>query len=1119
MTIKEFFAKYKKNSSIVAFSAMLKENKQEHFYIEGLTGSASSVMLASLQGEWDAPLLFVLNDEEEAGYMYHDLLQLIGEEKLLFFPSSYKRAIKYAQMDPANAILRTEVAARVQAQEKHMAIVTYPEALAEKVVSQQTLSKNTIRIAAGEEIESSFVADTLYEYGFERVDYVYEPGQYAVRGSILDVYSFSHEYPYRIDFFGNEIESIRTFDIESQLSRDRIGEISIVSNLNTKEGSGITFLEFLPSATQLLIKNLSFVAEKVTSIVDEGISEQAMLSDDYDAGVKGKLVDPVQFKKELLNLRRIEFGTHSFAHDKTAKVTVHTTPQPIFHKNFDLVMRTFKDYLTQGYEIALLTDSVKQGERLHAIFQEKGEKLSFDTVLNTLHEGFVDKDHKVCFFTDHQIFDRFHKYNLKSDKARSGKLALSLKELMQFEIGDYVVHIDHGVGKFGGLVRSEQNGRMQEMIKLIYLNDDIIFVSIHALHKLSKYRGKEGEPPRVNKLGSGAWEKMKEKTKSKVKDIARDLIKLYAQRKQEKGYSYSPDGYMQQELEASFIYEDTPDQLKSTAEVKKDMEGERPMDRLICGDVGFGKTEVAIRAAFKAATDGKQVAVLVPTTVLAYQHYKSFSERLKDFPVKIDYLSRARKAGDVRKLLQGLKEGTPEIVIGTHKLIGKDVQFKDLGLLIIDEEQKFGVSVKEKLRQIRTNVDTLTMTATPIPRTLQFSLLGARDLSVIQTPPPNRYPIRTEVHTFNEDILKEAINFELSRNGQVFFINNRIQSLFEIAETIRKIVPDARVRVGHGQMKPEELEQTIIDFQNYEFDVLIATTIVESGIDIPNANTIIINNAQNFGLSDLQQMRGRVGRSNRKAFCYLIAPPLHQLSQESRRRLQAIENFSDLGSGIHIAMQDLDIRGAGNMLGAEQSGFIADLGYETYQKILQEAVHELRVDEFSDLYEDEKSESETNLTYVSDCVVESDLELLFPSDYIPSDTERISLYRDLDSMENERDIDIFVKQLEDRFGKIPVSGKELIRVVRLRRLAKRLGMEKIILKNSKMIIHFVSNLDSAYYQSAAFGGVLNYMANNPRYCQIKESKGKRSMTISHISSVENAVDILNQIVLSLEEEQ
>lgn len=1117
MTIGELFERYKKNETFSQVGKILTEKRNENFYLEGLNGSSAAFYFASMYKSYKSPVLFILNDEEEAGYLYHDLQQLIGESDLLFFPSSYKRAIKYAQLDPANAILRTDVMSRIQSKDENLFIVTYPEALAEKVVSQQMLQGNTIRIKTGEHIESTFVADTLYEYGFERVDYVYEPGQYAVRGSILDVFSFSHEYPYRIDFFGEEIESIRTFDIESQLSREKVDQISVVSNLNQKEGGGISFLEFIPSESCLAIKNLAYIADKVNAICEDGLSEQALQSEDYDKGVVHKIVDPKVFRKELLSFRRIEFGTHSFAHDKTAKILLETSPQPVFHKNFDLVMRAFSDAINQGFQIYLLTESPKQGERLQAIFKEKGKELAFQTIEHTLHEGFVDKKLKVCFFTDHQIFDRFHKYNLKSDKAKNGKLALSLKELMQFELGDYVVHIDHGVGKFGGLVRQEQNGRMQEMIKLIYLNDDILFVSIHALHKLSKYRGKEGEPPRVNKLGTGAWEKMKDKTKSKVKDIARDLIKLYAQRKQEKGYSYSPDSYLQQELEASFIYEDTPDQLKSTAEVKKDMESDRPMDRLICGDVGFGKTEVAIRAAFKAATDGKQVAIMVPTTVLAYQHYKTFSERLKDFPVKVEYLSRARKAKDVKRILQELKEGTPEIIVGTHRLVGKDVEFKDLGLLIIDEEQKFGVAIKEKLKQIRTNIDTLTMTATPIPRTLQFSLLGARDLSVIQTPPPNRYPIRTELHTFNEEIIREAVNFELSRNGQVFIINNRVQTLYELKETINNIVPDARVGIGHGQMKPEELEQVIIDFQNYEFDVLIATTIIESGIDIPNANTIIINNAQNFGLSDLHQMRGRVGRSNRKAFCYLIAPPLHQLSQESRRRLQAIENFSDLGSGIHIAMQDLDIRGAGNMLGAEQSGFIADLGYETYQKILKEAVHELRVEEFNDLYEDEESDNDTNLNYVNDCVVESDLELLFPSDYIPSDTERISLYRDLDNMENERDIDIFVRQLEDRFGKIPQSGKELIRVVRLRRLAKRLGMEKIILKNGKMIIHFVSNLDSIYYQSAAFGGVLGYMANNPKYCQLKENKGKRSMTISHVTSVERAVDILNTIVISMEE--
>ena len=793
-----------------------------------------------------------------------------------------------------------------------------------------------------------------------------------------------------------------------------------------------------------------------------------------------------------------------------------TTVQPIFHKNFDLVSTSFTDYQKQGYTLYICTDSEKQAKRLKDIFEERGDHITFIPVNKTLHEGFTDNVLKSCFFTDHQIFDRFHKYNLRSDKARSGKVALTLKELSQFEPGDFVVHIDHGVGRFGGLVRIPNGNTTQEVIKLIYQNEDVVFVSIHSLHKISKYKGKEGETPRLNKLGTGAWEKMKERTKSKIKDIARDLIRLYSQRKQEKGFSYSPDSFMQHELEASFIYEDTPDQLKATQDAKADMESDRPMDRLVCGDVGFGKTEVAIRAAFKAVADNKQVAVLVPTTVLAYQHFQTFSERLKDFPCKVDYLSRARSAKDVSRIVKELADGKINILVGTHKIIGKSVKFKDLGLLIIDEEQKFGVSVKEKLRQMKVNVDTLTMTATPIPRTLQFSLMGARDLSVIQTPPPNRYPIQTEVHTFNEDIITEAINFEMSRNGQVFFVNNRIQNLVELEAMIKRNIPDCRVCIGHGQMEPEKLEKIIFDFVNYDYDVLLATTIIESGIDIPNANTIIINQAQNFGLSDLHQMRGRVGRSNKKAFCYLLAPPLTSLTPEAKRRLQAIENFSDLGSGIHIAMQDLDIRGAGNMLGAEQSGFIADLGYETYQKILAEAVKELKEDEFADLYAEELQaageEKISGENFVDECQVESDLELLFPNEYIPSSSERMLLYRELDGLELDKDLLAFKARLEDRFGKVPPEGLELLRIVPLRRLAKRLGVEKVFLKAGRMTLFFISNQESPYYQSAAFGKVIDYMSKNPRYCNLREQNGKRSMVVKNVETVETAVGILQEMV-------
>ena len=835
-----------------------------------------------------------------------------------------------------------------------------------------------------------------------------------------------------------------------------------------------------------------------------------VLTEEGDLHAKEKLIDTDDFSRYVLDFKRIDYGVKSFRDETGATLSLNCSPQPIYHKNFDLLSESFSTLLQDGYKLYILSDSEKQTQRIANIFEDKGENIPFTPVSKTLHEGFIDNELHLCFFTDHQLFDRFHKYQLRSDKARSGKLALSLKELRQFEVGDYIVHIDHGVGKFGGLFRTELNGNMQEVIKLIYQNDDILFVSIHALHKLAKYRAKEGEPPRINKLGSGTWEKMKEKTKSKMKDIARDLIKLYAQRCNEKGFAFSHDTFMQHELEASFIYEDTPDQLKSTAEVKADMERDRPMDRLICGDVGFGKTEIAIRAAFKAACDNKQVAVLVPTTVLAFQHYKTFSERLKDFPVKVSYLSRARTPAQIKETLKGIADGSINIIIGTHRLIGKDVKFKDLGLLVIDEEQKFGVAVKEKLKQMRVNVDTLTMSATPIPRTLQFSLMGARDLSAITTPPPNRYPIQTEVHAFNEDIIREAVNFELSRGGQVFIVNNRIQQLYELERLVRKLAPGVRTIVGHGQMNPEELERAILGFADYEYDVLIATTIIESGIDMPNTNTIIINNAQNFGLSELHQLRGRVGRSNKKAFCYLLTPPLRELTVDARRRLQAIESFSELGSGIHIAMQDLDIRGAGNLLGAEQSGFIADLGYETYQKILREAVQELKEDEFSDLYAETNDDEPENFS--PDCQIESDLELLFPNDYIPGASERISLYQELDNMEKESDIQAFAERLRDRFGRIPHEGEELIRVVSLRRMAKQLGMEKVVLKQGKMILHFISDEHTRYFQSPAFGKILAYLQKYPRRCQLREIKGKRSMVVGQVDTVKCGMEILQEIL-------
>jgi len=1117
MTIKELQQIYTKHPALPGLSSLLEDNEIKTIYLKGMNASCASFFASSFIENKPFTSVFLLNDSEEAGYFYHDIVQANGDKHVLFFPSSYRRAIKYGQKDAANEILRTEVLSKLE-QNEPVSIVTYPEALAEKVVSRQTLNQQTLTLATGKQYETEAITKKLTDYGFEHVDYVYEPGQFAMRGSILDVYSFASEYPYRIDFFGDEIDSIRTFEVETQLSKEKKNSVSIVPELGQATENEISFLEFIPQDTLLWVKDLLWIKERIQAIHDESLSPQALVAYEGEQtermNLERKLIDGSEFTVRALDFKRIDFG-HKAVGTPQATLQFQTSIQPIFHKNFDLVASTLTDYLQRNYTIYICSDSVKQTDRLRDIFAERKDQISFKAVDHTLHEGFIDHTLKMCLFTDHQIFDRFHKFNLRSDKARSGKVALSLKELNQFEPGDYVVHIDHGIGKFAGLVRIPNGNTTQEVIKLIYQNDDVVFVSIHSLHKISKYKGKEGEQPRISKLGTGAWEKMKDRTKAKIKDIARDLIKLYSQRKQEKGFQYSADSFLQHELEASFLYEDTPDQLKATQDVKADMESDRPMDRLVCGDVGFGKTEVAIRAAFKAVADNKQVAVLVPTTVLAYQHFQTFRKRLEGMPCKVDYLSRARTAKDTSRILKELADGQINILIGTHKIIGKSVKFKDLGLLIIDEEQKFGVSVKEKLRQIKVNIDTLTMTATPIPRTLQFSLMGARDLSVIQTPPPNRYPIQTEVHTFNEEIISEAINFEMSRNGQVFFVNNRIQNLMELKMMIQRNIPDCRVCIGHGQMQPEELEKIIFDFVNYDYDVLLATTIIESGIDIPNANTIIINQAQNFGLSDLHQMRGRVGRSNKKAFCYLLAPPLTSLTPEAKRRLQAIENFSDLGSGIHIAMQDLDIRGAGNMLGAEQSGFIADLGYETYQKILAEAVKELKNEEFADLYAEEIKAGEEKISgeeFVDECTVESDLELLFPNEYIPSSSERMLLYRELDKLELDKEVEDFKARLIDRFGKIPPETEELTRIVPLRRLAKRMGIEKVILKADRMTLYFVSNLESPYYQSKAFGKVIEYMAKYPRNCNLREQNGKRSMVMKEIHDVASAVSVLQEMV-------
>lgn len=1096
-----------------AVKALLDDATVKRVTFYGLSGSSAPMLMAAVAGT-EKPALVIGDSLDDAGYLYHDLSRILGENAVLMLPSGYRRAIKYGQVDPPSQIMRTEVLNRWMNDPALKYVVTYPEALAEKVASRDSIDKHTLKFSVGETVDLVETEKWLRTNGFKEVDYVYDPGHFAVRGSIIDIFGYSNDQPFRIDFFGDEIESIRQFNIETQLSEKKFDSISITADV-TPEGAA-SFLDYVPEGMPVWVRDAAYTADRVKSVAADTISANAVMTEDYDTNAMSNVVDPDNFAMRLEKCRQIHFTAASEKGTTIGRsIGFDCTPQGIFHKNFDLISSTFSKYISDGYTLCILSDSEKQIERLRAIFSDRGDKIPFTPVISTVHEGFADNTAKICVFTDHQIFDRFHKYNLKSDRARSGKLALSLKELGQIEPGDYVVHIDHGVGRFGGLIRTEVNGRKQEMIKLIYSNDDILLVSVHSLHKLAKYRGKEGVEPRINRLGSGNWGKLKEKTKSKLKDIARDLIKLYAARKDEKGYAYSPDSYLQQELEASFIYEDTPDQLTATQAVKADMESQRPMDRLICGDVGFGKTEIAIRAAFKAATDGKQTAVLVPTTVLAYQHFNTFSNRLKEFPVKIDYLSRARTAKEVKNILAELAEGKIDILIGTHKLIGKDVKFKDLGLLIVDEEQKFGVAVKEKLKQLKVNVDTLTMSATPIPRTLQFSLMGARDLSAITTPPANRYPIVTQVTSLNDDIITEAVNFEMSRNGQIFIINPRIEGLYDLENMIHRLVPDARTIVAHGQMPPEKLEKAILDFSNHDYDVLLATTIIESGIDMPNVNTIVVNNAQNFGLSELHQLRGRVGRSSRKAFCYLLVPAGSPLTPVARRRLQAIESFSELGSGIHIAMQDLDIRGAGNLLGAEQSGFIADLGYETYQRILKEAVIELKTEEFADTLSSPDSDSELNEEeFVADCAVESDMELLLPPDYVPQESERISLYKELDGIERELDLQKFKMHLEDRFGKIPSVTLELLRIPRLRYLARRLGIEKIGLKQSNMYLYFVDDSNKAYYQSPMFGRLLNYLQSNPRRCRIREKNGRRSFAISDVPTVEEAVAIL-QGILSL----
>nr|NQU89058.1 transcription-repair coupling factor [Bacteroidota bacterium] len=1091
----------------------------EHIHLSGLKGSEPSFMAASLVNSHKGTQVFVLPDKENAAYFHNDLEAIFGERemeyakrKILFFPTSYKKPYEIENTDSTNILLRTEVLNKIRGKNRQFAVVTYPEALAEKVVNKYTVAQNTLGVRKGDELSQDFLIDFLMEYHFERVDFVTEPGDFAVRGGIIDVFSFSNDYPYRIEFLGNEIESIRTFDPGSQLSLTMLQHINLIPDLQKRQiiSDKVSFASFLSEKTIFWIQDLSFLIERMNLEFEKFIQTYSGSETENEKIIPEHIFIPGDhFLRELLDFSTVEFGTN-FMLGPTFQYEFDSLPQPSFNKNFDLLINDLNENTSSGITNLIFSGNPKQTERLHNILDDihrkdgKRNQLNYHTLNLTIHEGFINRQLNLACYTDHQIFDRYHRFHLR--EGIKGKAALTLKEIYDLKPGDYVTHIDHGIGKFDGLETIDNNGKFQEAIRLVYKNGDLLYVSIHSLHRIAKYIGSEGTPPGLNKLGTNNWNRLKERTKKKVKDIAKDLIKLYAERRGSKGFSFTPDTYLQHELEASFIYEDTPDQYKATIDVKTDLEKDYPMDRLVCGDVGFGKTEVAIRAAFKAVTDSKQAAVLVPTTILALQHYKTFQGRLRDFPVNIEYINRFKTRKEQTRLIKELADGKLDILIGTHRLIGKDIKFKDLGLLIIDEEQKFGVSVKEKLKQIKVNVDTLTLTATPIPRTLQFSLMGARDLSIINTPPPNRIPIQTQVRGFNTDVIRDAINYEVSRNGQVFFIHNRVKNINDVADMIQKFCPKVKIAIGHGQMEGPKLEKVMLGFIEGDYDVLVATTIVENGLDIPNANTIIVNDAQNFGLSDLHQLRGRVGRANRQAFCYLLSPPLSTLTPEARKRLRAIEEFSNLGSGFNIAMRDLDIRGAGNLLGAEQSGFISDIGYEMYNKILDEAMMELREEGYKELFKDQ-----VEMNYVKDCQIETDLEIRIPVEYISITTERISLYKELDSIETEDDLLKFEQRLTDRFGSVPAPVTSLLNTLRMRWLAKNIGLEKILLKNNRLIGFFVSNPDSEYYNSDAFGAVINFYKNNSKTCKLRETNGKNSILFEKVGNVKEAIRRLKPI--------
>ncbi|WP_315037035.1 transcription-repair coupling factor [Capnocytophaga sputigena] len=1108
--MKSFLQQFTENST---YQSLLKHlQTKENAEVTGLAGASLSIVIANLFNTVHRPLLVLLPDKEESAYILNDLETLVGEQQVLFFPDSYRRPYQIEDTDNANVLLRAEVLNQLSHSTKPLLIVSYPEALFEKVITRKQLEKNTLKIQKGDSLTIDFLNEVLFSYHFNRTDFVTEPGEFSVRGGIVDVFSFSNNEPYRIEFFGNEVDSIRTFDVESQLSTAQLSKITIIPNIENKESDEIrqSFLEYISEQTLFIGKDMGFFDAKIEKLFAKATDIYQKLPNEVKRTPPEELYcQTMDLLKQIQRFQQININATTPASKNKKEFSFHTTPQPSFNKQFELLISYFNNKHEEGFQNYILCGSEQQAKRFQDIFEEMEQKVPYQTVQLSLHAGFVDTELKYNVFTDHQIFERYYKFQLKNGYAK--KQAITLKELMQLEVGDYVTHIDHGIGKFAGLQKIEVEGKQQEAIKLIYGDRDVLFVSIHALHKITKYNGKDGKPPKIYKLGSGAWKALKQKTKARVKEIAFNLIQLYAKRKEAQGFAFAHDSYMQNELEASFLYEDTPDQSKATAEVKADMESSKPMDRLVCGDVGFGKTEVAIRAAFKAVDNGKQVAVLVPTTVLAFQHFQTFSQRMKDFPVHIDYLNRFRTAKEKKIILEELAKGQLDIIIGTHQIVGEKVTYKDLGLLIVDEEQKFGVGVKDKLKTLKENLDVLTLTATPIPRTLQFSLMAARDLSVINTPPPNRYPIDSQVVPFNEEVIRDGIRYEIQRGGQVFFMHNRVENIQEVAGMIQRLLPDARIAIGHGQMDGKKLEETMLAFMEGRYDVLVATTIIESGLDVPNANTIFINNAHNFGLSDLHQMRGRVGRSNKKAFCYFITPPLIAMSDDARKRIEAIAQFSDLGSGLNIAMKDLEIRGAGDLLGGEQSGFINEIGFDTYQKILQEAITELKENEFSELYHT----SEEDKTYLTDTQIDTDFELLFPDTYVNRVAERLNLYNELSNLPNEEALQVYERNLIDRFGKLPPQAIDLLNSVRVKWLATRMGIEKLVMKNGKMTGYFIADQNSPFYQSVRFQKLLLFVQRYPDKCRMQEKETRNGLRLllifENINSVYQALKVMQMI--------